>query len=55
MAHLTYDKRADLAGPGIGNYSELETILPNNYQSLLNRRDTQRVIFHVKRYIEDNL
>ena len=55
MAYLAYDKKADLAGPGIGNYTELESILPNDYQSLLNRRDTQRAIFHIKRYIEDNL
>ena len=25
------DKKADLAGPGIGNYEELETILPHDY------------------------
>src|SRR5215475_1457365 len=55
MQTVTYDKRADLAGPGIGNYDELEHILPDNYQSLLNRRDTQKAIFLVKRYIEDNL
>jgi aspartate--ammonia ligase len=55
MATLTYDKRADLAGPGIGDYNELERILPSDYQSLLDRRETQQAIFHVKRYIEDNL
>ena len=48
-------KQADLAGPGIGNYTELERVLPNDYRSLLDRRDTQRAIFQVKRYIEDNL
>jgi len=48
-------KQADLAGPGIGNYTELERVLPNDYRSLLNRRDTQKAIFQVKRYIEDNL
>ncbi|HXX16079.1 MAG TPA: aspartate--ammonia ligase [Candidatus Eremiobacteraceae bacterium] len=48
-------KVADLAGPGIGNYEELEKILPNDYTSLLNRRDTQKAIFAVKRFIEDNL
>jgi aspartate--ammonia ligase len=55
MATLTYDKQADLAGPGIGNYTELERVLPNDYRSLLDRRDTQKAIFQVKRYIEDNL
>jgi aspartate--ammonia ligase len=49
------DKRADLAGPGIGDYNELEKILPHDYRSLLTPSETQRAIFHVKRYIEDNL
>jgi aspartate--ammonia ligase len=55
LATITYDKKADLAGPGIGNYTELERILPDDYHSLLDRRDTQKAIFQVKRYIEDNL
>jgi len=55
MPFLTYDKRADLAGPGIGDYTELERILPADYSSLLDRRETQRAIFQVKRYIADNL
>ena len=52
---MTNPKLADLAGPGIGNYQELEKILPNDYSSLLTRRDTQKAIFAVKRFIEDNL
>jgi len=48
-------KKADLAGPGIGDYSELETILPNDYHPLLTPKETQQAIFQVKRYIEDNL
>ena len=55
MATLTYDKRADLAGPGIGDYKELERILPADYRSLLDRRETQQAIYLVKRYIADNL
>ena len=55
MSTATYDKRADLAGPGIGDYNELERVLPNDYRSLLDRRQTQEAIFQVKRYIEDNL
>jgi len=55
MATLTYDKQADLAGPGIGDYKELEHVLPNDYRSLLDRRETQKAIFQIKRYIEDNL
>ena len=48
-------KVADLAGPGIGNYEELEKILPTDYKSALSPRDTQKAIFAVKRFIEDNL
>lgn len=49
------DKRADLAGPGIGDYAELEKILPNDYVPLLDRKETQKAIFAVKNYIEENL
>jgi aspartate--ammonia ligase len=49
------DKKADLAGPGIGDYTELEQVLPANYSSLLSPKDTQRAVFEVKKYIEDNL
>jgi aspartate--ammonia ligase len=48
-------KVADLAGPGIGNYDELEKILPQDYSSLLNPKDTQRAVFGLKRFIEDGL
>ena len=49
------DKRADLAGPGIGSYDELAKILPRDYESLLNPRETQEAITAVKNYIEENL
>lgn len=48
-------KVADLAGPGIGNYEDLEKVLPNDYYSLLNRRDTQKAIFAARQFIEDHL
>ena len=48
-------KKADLAGPGIGTYEQVEKVLPSNYSSLLNPKDTQRAIFAVKNYIEENL
>ena len=48
-------KKADLAGPGIGDYVELEQVLPKDYNSLLTPKETQKAIFHLKRYIEDNL
>ncbi len=49
------DKKADLAGPGIGNYDDLEKILPQDYRSLLTPRETQVAITAVKNYIEENL
>jgi aspartate--ammonia ligase len=48
-------KKADLAGPGIGDYVELEKVLPDDYSSLLNPRETQLALFAVKEYIEENL
>lgn len=49
------DKIADLAGPGIGDYNELEKILPQDYKSLLTPKETQKALFAVKNYIEENL
>jgi aspartate--ammonia ligase len=49
------DKVADLAGPGIGNYDDVEKILPTDYQSLLDRKETQQALHAVRRYIEDGL
>jgi len=49
------DKKADLAGPGISTYEKVEKILPKDYSSILNRKETQKAIFIVKDYIEKNL
>ncbi len=49
------DKKADLAGPGIGDYAELEKILPQDYNSLLSPKETQNALFAAKDYIEENL
>jgi aspartate--ammonia ligase len=49
------DKKADLAGPGISSYEELEKILPNDYHSVLGPKETQIAIFAVKNYIEEHL
>jgi len=49
------DKTADLAGPGISTYEEVDKILPNDYSSILNPKDTQVAIAAIKRYIEDGL
>lgn len=52
---MTASKKADLAGPGIGNYEDLEKILPQDYRSPLTPKETQRAIFALKNYIEENL
>jgi len=49
------DKKADLAGPGIGDYDELEKTLPQDYNSLLSPKQTQIAIYEAKDYIEQNL
>jgi len=49
------DKKADLAGPGIGDYDKLRKILPQDYSSPLTPKETQRAIASVKTYIEANL
>jgi len=49
------DKQADLAGPGIGNYEDLEKILPNDYGPLLPPKERMKALFAVKDYIEENL
>ena len=49
------DKEADLAGPGIGDYAELEKILPQEYRSVLSPKETQNAIYAVKDYIEENM
>ncbi|MCJ7459753.1 MAG: aspartate--ammonia ligase [candidate division Zixibacteria bacterium] len=49
------DKKADLAGPGIGNYEELEKILPSDYRALLPPMERMKALFTIKEYIEKNL
>jgi aspartate--ammonia ligase len=55
MATMTSPKVADLAGPGIGDYNQLEKILPGDYHSLLTPKETQKAIFAVKEFIEREL
>jgi len=50
-----HDKQADLAGPGIGDYADLEKVLPTDYRSLLSPRETQEALYAVKDYIEEGL
>jgi aspartate--ammonia ligase len=49
------DKKVDLAGPGIGNYDELEKTLPTDYEPLFSPKERMKAVFAVKKYIEENL
>jgi aspartate--ammonia ligase len=49
------DKKADLAGPGIGTYEDVEKILPTDYTPLLNPKETQKALLEAKNYIEEGL
>ncbi|MEO0129591.1 MAG: aspartate--ammonia ligase [candidate division WOR-3 bacterium] len=48
-------KEADLAGPGVSTYEEVEKILPNDYKPLLPPLERMKALFAVKEYIEKNL
>jgi aspartate--ammonia ligase len=50
-----YDKKADLAGPGVGTYEELEKTLPSDYEPLLPPKERMQALFEIKKYIEENL
>jgi aspartate--ammonia ligase len=45
MSTVVLDKRTDLAGPGIGDYKELEHVLPHDYRSLLTPKERNRRFF----------
>ncbi|MBM4352657.1 MAG: aspartate--ammonia ligase [Deltaproteobacteria bacterium] len=49
------DKKADLAGPGISTYEAVNDALPNDYSSLLSRKETQIALWEVKKFIEDQM
>lgn len=52
---MTDKKKADLAGPGISSYEEIEKILPTDYSPLLDPQETQIALAKLKRFIEDGL
>lgn len=52
---MTTTKEADLAALGIGNYQELERILPRDYEPLQTPRQTMEALYGAKRLIEDRL
>ncbi len=49
------DKKADLAGPGISTYDEVDRILPTDYAALLSPLRRMDALFALKKYIEENL
>jgi aspartate--ammonia ligase len=49
------DKKADLAGPGVSTYEEVEKILPTDYEPILPPKERMAALYEVKRYIEDGL
>lgn len=51
----TLDKTADLAGPGISTYEEVEKILPTDYEPLQTPMERMKALYTIKRHIEDNL
>ena len=48
-------KQADLAGPGIGDYAQLERVLPDDYRPLLTPKETMLALYEAKRKIEVGL
>src|SRR4030066_1957796 len=49
------DKKADLAGPGISTYPEVEKILPRDYEAVLPPLERMKALFAIKEYVEKNL
>lgn len=49
------DKKADLAGPGISTYEEVEKILPADYEPLLPPLKRMKALYMIKNYIEENM
>lgn len=49
------DKKADLAGPGISTYEEVNKVLPNDYKALLPPLKRMEALYMVKEYIEKGL
>jgi aspartate--ammonia ligase len=55
MPQTVLDKKADLAGPGIGSYEELAKVLPADYRALLDPKETQKALRLLKLFIEERL
>jgi len=49
------DKKADLAGPGVSTYEEVEKILPGDYRPILPPKERMKALYAIKNHIEENL
>ncbi len=47
-----YDKKSDLAGPGISTYEKVSKILPDNYHALQAPLRRMKALYMIKDYIE---
>ena len=52
---MSYDKKLDLAGPGVSSYEKVAEVLPENYDPILDRKDTQKAIQLIKLKMEEGL
>ena len=50
-----YDKKSDLAGPGISTYEKVSQILPDNYEALQSPLKRMEALYMIKEYIEKGL
>lgn len=50
-----YDKKSDLAGPGISTYEKVRQILPDNYKALQPPLRRMKALYMIKEYIEKGL
>jgi aspartate--ammonia ligase len=50
-----YDKKTDLAGPGISTYEKVKEVLPDNYQALLPPLKRMEALYMIKDYIEKGM
>lgn len=50
-----YEKKSDLAGPGISTYEQVKRILPDNYSALLPPLKRMEALYLIKEHIEKGL
>ena len=55
MVDIKTGKEADLAGPGVSTYEELDRVLPNDYVPLQTPLRRMEALYAVKEYIEKGL